>query len=393
MPTFLTPGVYVEEVPAVLPVEARRRMASAAAFIGLAPGGPLNVPMEITGWASFSRLFADPEAFWNGPFREGAYLAHAVFGFFANGGQRCWVLRVDRPEEAIDDAGGRRGIEAFSVLPDIDAVCVPDLAPPGGEVDESFMRRAQAHLIAHAEREGRMVILDPPPDQLPQDVLEWRMNSAGYDSKFATLYWPWIEVTDPLTRRPALVPPSGHVAGIWARTDRLRGVHAAPANQAVLGAHGLAFAITGMEQGHLNRVGINCIRSFPARGIRVWGARTLSSDPEWRYIHHRRFVDFVSRSLMDELRWAVFEPNDPALWVEIRVAAESFLSRLWREGALLGATPAEAFFVRCDESLNPPEVVEAGQVLIEVGIALVRPAEFVVFRLAPTGANPTEVAV
>jgi phage tail sheath protein FI len=192
---------------------------------------------------------------------------------------------------------------------------------------------------------------------------------------------------------PMLVPPSGHIAGIWARTERLRGVHAAPANQAVLGAHGLAYAITSAEQGQLNQLGINCLRNFAARGIRVWGARTLSSDPQWRYIQHRRFVDFVSRSLTEELQWALFEPNDPALWVEIRVAAESFLSRLWREGALLGATPAEAFFVRCDESLNSLEVIGAGQVLVEIGIALVRPAEFIVFRLAPTGANPTEVAV
>jgi phage tail sheath protein FI len=238
-----------------------------------------------------------------------------------------------------------------------------------------------------------MVILDPPPNQSPQEVLDWRGNVAGYDSKCAALYWPWIEVTNPLTRRPILIPPSGHIAGIWARTDRLRGVHAAPANLAVLGAHGLGFAITAPEQSQLNRVGINCIRSFASRGIRVWGARTLSSDPEWRYIHHRRFVDFVSRSLMDELRWAVFEPNDPALWVEIRVAAESFLSRLWRDGALLGATPADAFFVRCDDALNPPEVVAAGQVLVEIGIALVRPAEFIVFRLASTGEDPTEVAV
>jgi Bacteriophage tail sheath protein len=234
-----------------------------------------------------------------------------------------------------------------------------------------------------------MAILDCPPDMLPQDILEWRMNTAGYDSKFAALYYPWIEVMNPLTNQPMLVPPSGHVAGVWCRTDSTRGVHKAPANEVTLGVNGLGFQITQAEQGGLNKVGINCIRSFPGRGIRIWGARTLSSDPEWRYINVRRLFNYIAESIMEGTQWSVFEPNDERLWMQLRIAASNFLTRTWREGALFGATPEQAFFVKCDAETNPPEVIEAGQVICEIGIAPVKPAEFVVFRLSQFSAGGT----
>jgi uncharacterized protein len=227
-----------------------------------------------------------------------------------------------------------------------------------------------------------MAVLDCPPDMLPQEILEWRMNTAGYDSKFAALYYPWIEVQNPLTNQPMMIPPSGHVAGLWCRTDASRGVHKAPANEVVMGANGLGFQITGAEQGGLNKVGINCIRAFPGRGIRVWGARTLSSDPEWRYINVRRLFNFVSESIMEGTQWSVFEPNDEKLWIQLRIAATNFLTRVWSDGALFGSTPGQAFYVKCDSETNPPEVIEAGQVICEIGIAPVKPAEFVVFRLS-----------
>ena len=248
-------------------------------------------------------------------------------------------------------------------------------------------------MIAHCEGAGdRMAILDAPPNLLPQEILEWRMNTAGYDSKFATLYYPWIEVMDPLTNQPMLVPPSGHVAGVWCRTDATRGVHKAP------GQRGRAWASTGSasrsrrrEQGGLNKVGINCIRSFPGRGIRIWGARTLSSDPEWRYINVRRLFNYIAESIMEGTQWSVFEPNDERLWMQLRIAASNFLTRTWREGALFGATPEQAFFVKCDAETNPPDVIEAGQVICEIGIAPVKPAEFVVFRLSQYSAGASEV--
>jgi uncharacterized protein len=238
-----------------------------------------------------------------------------------------------------------------------------------------------------------MAILDTPPNLLPQDVLEWRMNTAGYDSKMAALYYPWIEVMNPLTKRPMMMPPSGHVAGVWCRVDGTRGVHKAPANEVILGANGLGFQVTHAEQGGLNKVGINCVRAFPGRGIRIWGARTLSSDPEWRYINVRRLFNYVSESIMEGTQWSVFEPNDQLLWMRLSASVRSFLLRTWRSGALFGATPDEAFYVKCDAETNPPEVVEAGQVVCEIGISPVKPAEFVVFRLSQfAGGGEAEVA-
>jgi phage tail sheath protein FI len=189
-------------------------------------------------------------------------------------------------------------------------------------------------------------------------------------------------VKDPLSELPTLIPPCGHVAGVWARTDATRGVHKAPANEAILGINGLGFTTTDTEQGDLNRAGVNCIRSFPGRGIRVWGARTLSSDAEWRYLNVRRLFNFISDSIRQGTQWAVFEPNDEHLWIQLQIAVSNFLTVSWREGALFGGTPDEAFYVKCDKETNPQVVVDAGQVVTEIGIAPVKPAEFVVFHIS-----------
>src|SRR4051794_4817113 len=506
MPTYLTPGVYVEEVPSAnKPIEGVS--TSIAAFVGLAPGGPVNTPMRISNWTQFAKIYGDPNEPDNGPFMEGAYLAHSVYGFFQNGGSPCWIVRVGddgggaaaapraalpaaadatvetyrvvaldsgngdvsvevteepsagdgadktytvkvsagseneeytglttkkgrsnlatkvnassklvkveetgaslpeaqrapatgsyklsapsidpgkvKPTHFEGDVAKRQGMGGLAAVDEITIVCMPDimtLAEGDGDVQ---MRDLQGKMIAHCENAGdRMAILDSPPNLLPQEVLEWRMNTAGYDSKFAALYYPWIEVMNPLTNQPMMVPPSGHVAGLWCRTDATRGVHKAPANEVVMGANGLGFQITQAEQGGLNKVGINCIRAFPGRGIRVWGARTMSSDPEWRYINVRRLFNYVSESIMEGTQWSVFEPNDEKLWIQLRIAASNFLTRVWNDGALFGSTPDQAFYVKCDSETNPPEVIEAGQVICEIGIAPVKPAEFVVFRLS-----------
>jgi phage tail sheath protein FI len=526
MPTYLTPGVYVEEVPSQSkPIEGVG--TSIAAFVGLAPGGPINTPLRISNWTQFARAFGDPREPENGPFMEGAYLAHSVYGFFQNGGGLCWVVRVgdagDAPaaqaalpaaadasveafravalkgaageqvklelsEESpaagakkdgddgksaeqtpsyrlvvsagseqevfeglslkkgrgylatkvnaasklisIEETGAslpeaqrvpasgtyalvlpsipaakiepshfegdvarREGMGGLAAVDEITMVCMPDLMTLAANGSDVHLRDLQGKMIAHCENAGdRLAILDAPPNLLPQDVLEWRQQTAGYDSKFATLYYPWLEVMDPLTNQPLLVPPSGHVAGVWARTDSTRGVHKAPANEVVMGVNGLGFQVTQEEQGGLNRTGINCIRAFPGRGIRVWGARTLSSDPEWRYLNVRRLFNYVSESIMEGTQWAVFEPNDERLWMQLKIAASNFLRRTWREGALFGATPEQAFFVKCDSETNPPDVIEAGQVIVEIGIAPVKPAEFVVFRISQYSADASEVA-
>jgi phage tail sheath protein FI len=515
MPTYLTPGVYVEEIPSAnKPIEGVG--TAVAAFVGLAPGGPINAPVRISNWTQFAKIFGDPVNPDNGPFMEGSYLAHSVYGFFQNGGSLAWIVRVGRESDqpaaraalpaandnsiealravALDggdqitveitqdmptgggegDGGGegggdssppdphytvivtrghdreefpgvtlkkgrtnvatkvnassklirleetgaslpdiqiapgkytlsppaiepgtiepsdfegdvarRRGMGGLAALDEVTMVLMPDIMTLAVNGDGAQVRDLQGKMIAHAENAGdRMAILDPPPDLLPQDILEWRMNTAGYDSKMSALYWPWIEVMDPLTNRPLMVPPSGHVAGVWCRTDATRGVHKAPANEVVLGANGLAFQLTQAEQGELNRVGINCIRAFSGRGIRIWGARTLSSDPEWRYINVRRIFNYISESIMQGTQWSVFEPNDETLWTSLRISASNFLTRTWRSGALFGTTPDQAFYVKCDAETNPPDVVEAGQVVCEIGIAPVKPAEFVVFRLS-----------
>jgi phage tail sheath protein FI len=172
------------------------------------------------------------------------------------------------------------------------------------------------------------------------------------------------------------------MAGVWARSDGTRGVHKAPANEVVRGAISLELNITKGEHDQLNPVGINCIRSFPGRGIRVWGARTLSSDPAWRYINVRRLFNYLEESILEGTQWVVFEPNDMDLWERVKRTVNSFLVRVWRDGALFGATPAEAFYVKCDSENNPSETIDAGQLIVDIGVAPVKPAEFVVFRIA-----------
>ena len=288
-----------------------------------------------------------------------------------------------KPNHFEGDVAKRQGMGGLAAVDEVTMVCMPDLMTLSSNGDDAQLRDLQGKMIAHCENAGdRMAILDAPADLLPQEILEWRMNTAGYDSKMAALYYPWIEVMDPLTNRPMMIPPSGHVAGVWCRTDGTRGVHKAPANEVIMGANGLGFQVTHAEQGGLNKVGINCIRAFSGRGIRIWGARTLSSDPEWRYINVRRLFNFVAESIMEGTQWSVFEPNDERLWKQLEISASNFLRRVWSDGALFGSDPSQAFYVKCDAETNPPEVIEAGQVVCEIGIAPVKPAEFVIFRLS-----------
>jgi phage tail sheath protein FI len=238
----------------------------------------------------------------------------------------------------------------------------------------------------------RVAVLDTPPGLSPQQVKDWRVDYAGYDSKYAALYYPWVKVFDPATGGNEFVPPSGHMSGVWARNDDTRGVHKAPANEVVRGAIVVETHLTKNEQELLNPEGINCIRAFPGRGIRVWGARTLSSDPAWRYLNVRRLFNYLEESILGGTQWVVFEPNDDALWAKIRRTVSSFLVMEWRKGALFGLTPGEAFFVKCDRDNNTAESIDAGQVVCEIGVAPVKPAEFVIFRLSQFSGGASEVS-
>jgi len=505
MPTYLSPGVYVEEVSSgSKPIEGVG--TAVAAFVGFAERGPVNDPTLVTNWTQFTSKF--------GAFMPGSYLAHAVYAYFLNGGGSAYVVRIGangdangakaaraelmpapaeggnaqkgyaiealeggatgdeisveiadasepnddafklvvkqngresevydnlttrkgpnnvvtkvkaesklitieetkgsgalavppkgtfalsggeapsatsiavEPNEYVGSAADRTGFAGLEAVDEVTMLAVPDLAAALQQemITLEQFKSVQLAMIAHCElMADRVAILDPPPALNAQRIKEWRVDDAGYDSKYATLYWPWLKIMDPLSGAPTFMPPSGTVSGIWARNDDTRGVHKAPANEVCRGVVSLETNITKGEHDQLNPVAVNCIRSFPGQGIRVWGARTLSSDPEWRYLNVRRLFNYVEESILRGTNWVVFEPNDYKLWESVTRTGESFLRRVWRDGALFGQTAAEAFFVKCDAENNPPENRDVGILTVEIGIAPVKPAEFVVFRIS-----------
>lgn len=392
MAEYLAPGVYVEEVPsAVKPIAGVG--TSTAGFVGIAadipsanmpakPGGGSYTqaaalsPQPVNNWEEFKKKFGDFST-------ANQYLAHAVYGFFNNGGTRCWVIRVTTTDD-VDNA-----IDLFKDIDEIALVAAP--LPPS--VAQSALNAIQANLVSHCQlMEDRVALLDCARDITNDNLVPssddsgiWRpaANPKGYGAFF----FPWIEVSDPLQPMGTriAVPPSGHLAGIYSRSDAQRGVHKAPANEVVMGALGLRYRIGKPLQGSLNPLGINCIREFSGT-IKVWGGRTLASDPsgdpEWKYINVRRLINFIRESIDEGTQWVVFEPNDQALWAKINRNITAFLTNVWRSGALFGSTPQEAFFVKCDGETNPQEVRDLGQVVTEIGLSVVKPAEFVIFRIS-----------
>ncbi|MEM7330555.1 MAG: phage tail sheath subtilisin-like domain-containing protein [Chloroflexota bacterium] len=504
--TYLSPGVYVEEVDrGTKPIQGVG--TSIAAFVGVTEEASikrvnrktgaseivesrLNKPTLITSWTNYTSVFGD--------FAPGAYMPHAVYGYFANGGGPCYITSiraisdvsegataatVDVPantkgnsfvvtativgdvgnnlsitithdatdegkdatsfsmtvgdetqsglvmkksddnfvgkatfravslslfgaasampnegtfllsggglpklteQDFIGSAAERTGIAGMEAIDDVRLVTCPDLMASydGSEESKTLVRSVQQAMVAHCERmRYRFAILDTPPGLNVQEVQDWQ-NYLNVDSSYAAMYYPWVEIPDLAEGGTILVPPSGVMAGIYNRTDSDRGIHKAPANETVLGVVSLENEISRNEQALLNPRGINCIRSFAGRGIRVWGARTLSSDGSWRYINVRRLFIHVAASLDTGLQWVVFEPNNDALWAKVRRDVTAFLRSIWGSGALFGQSESQAFYVKCDAELNSPEVIDLGQLIVEVGIAPVKPAEFVIFRLS-----------
>jgi hypothetical protein len=286
--------------------------------------------------------------------------------------------------------GARRGLGALEDIDDIGLVAVPDLmAAP--QLSSGFgpaeIRAVQAAMVGACERrKDRFAILDAPCTCDTEEIREWR---RGVDTKYAALYHPWLRVTGAGGRGGVrTIPPSGHVAGVYARCDRERGIHKAPANELLEEVVGLDRTLSLELQGLLTHEHVNCLRAFPGRGIRVWGARTLSSDEAWRYVNVRRLVTMIERSIEEGTQWAVFEDNTPELWKQVIRSISGFLRELTRRGFLVGETDEEAFYVKCDEETNPPEVVDAGQLVCEIGVAPVRPAEFIVFRIGQRTEDP-----
>ncbi len=286
----------------------------------------------------------------------------------------------------VGDPGERTGLGGLEALDDVRLVLCPDIFAgyDGSDKAKERVKMVQDAMITHCElMRYRFAIIDAPPGLNAQQAKEWR-NYVNFDTSYAALYYPWIKIADlsGSGSTTKMVPPSGHVVGVYNRTDGERGVHKAPANEIVRGAIDLELNVSRGEQDTLNPIGVNCIRSFPGRGIRIWGARTLSSDGSWRYINVRRLFIVVEASIEIGMQWVVFEPNDQALWARVRRDANAFLAGIWSSGALFGLTPSDAFYVKCDEELNPARVRDLGQLIVEIGMAPVKPAEFVIFRIS-----------
>ncbi len=406
MPNYSTPGVYIQEVSSgARPIQAVG--TSTAAFVGVPPlsGAHLDEAVAINNREQFRREFC-------GDATEATPLAHAVFGFFLNGGQRCYVVNVGEGGALTGSGNKKKGLD---LLEAIDEVAI--VAAPGYSDTASYDA-----VLTHCERmEDRVAVLDAPEeveniDRLkevgaaPAAPTSRRTRREGAeegvaepapappaaglrprqsDRGFGAFYFPWITVADPLApTRLVNCPPSGHLAGIYARVDGNRGVHKAPANEVINGALNLTYRLTNAEQGALNDNGVNCLRFFQREGFRVWGARTLA-DPssEWRYLNVRRLFNMVEESIAKSTRWVVFEPNDRSLWKSIERDVRAFLLQLWRDGALMGSSPEQAFFVMCNEETNPPESIDQGRVVTRIGLAPVKPAEFVIFQIGQTAAG------
>jgi phage tail sheath protein FI len=387
MPTYFAPGVYVEEVPPVArPIAGVG--TSTAAFVGEADrldAADVGKPKKFTNWKEFSEFIKGAGASDTTPIYTTAnrVLALAVFGFFNNGGTACYVVPVA--------AGGMATLAApLETLEAIDEIAI--VAAPGVE---DVARKGE--LLDHCfKMEDRVAVLDgvktPASDSTPGDIYGGAMPGGGPTTpdkfSYGALYFPWLKVNNPLFTdggtEPKLVdqPPSGHVAGIWARVDGVRGVHKAPANEGVNGIVDLERPISRDKQKSLNPPGVNVIRPFGGAPM-VYGARTLGGDRngEYRYLNVRRFMNFLKESIDEGTQFVVFEPNNPALWQRIIRSVSDFLYNQWRDGALFGETPKQAFFVKCDAETNPASVREAGQVVTEIGVAVTKPAEFVIFRI------------
>ena len=300
-----------------------------------------------------------------------------------------------RDVEGVRD--DRTGVQGLLEIDEITIMACPDLMRA---YEAGLMNLDQVHgvmdlMVSNCEGAAsgdipnppnRMVVLDPPPNRYkPQDVSNWLAEEFNRRSQFAALYYPWIKVANPRDNgRPIAIPPCGYMMGVWARTDETRGVYKAPANEVPRGVLGLAYDCNFREQELLNPQGINCIRSFNNQGIRVWGARTLvePDQTEWRYINVRRLMSYIEKSVELGTQWAVFEPNDEDLWARVTRTISNFLTNLWRQGALMGSSPSQAFYVKCDGELNTPDSMILGRLYVEVGVAPVRPAEFVIFRFS-----------
>jgi phage tail sheath protein FI len=420
MPEYVAPGIHVEET-SFRAKSIEGVSTSTTAFAGVTRQGPFytgpsddgggdrreELPELLTSFTDFERIYGGIADLATGT----NYLAHAVRAFFDNGGRRLFVSRVvpqalredaklgRAPKEGHADGADRLGdvnaddygeaLRAFERNEDVSIVAAPDAA---AQANESVRRAVNDRLITHVSRHRayRIAVLDTPRDQTPTQALEVR---SRVNSHRAALYYPWVVVANPLapgdkaTPAELTLPPSGFICGIYARTDVQRGVWKAPANEVVLGALRFESNINLAQQELLNAAGVNCLRFFRGRGYRVWGARTASLDPEWKYVNVRRYFDYLERSIDRGTQWVVFEPNGERLWAHVTQLVSSFLYNEWVSGALVGTSSKEAFFVRCDRSTMTQDDLDNGRLICLIGVAAIKPAEFVIFRIGQKTAD------
>ncbi|ESQ15770.1 MAG TPA: phage tail sheath family protein [Chromatiaceae bacterium] len=293
--------------------------------------------------------------------------------------------RVTATEYEGDEDHPKTGLKSLEDLEEISIIAAPGSSHSTGVDTGTDVWRL---LIAHCERmRYRVAVLDSQNDQL---ITEVRANRSTIDTTRAGLYYPWVQIADPVTERDIYLPPSGFVTGIFARNDIERGVHKAPANEVLRLAKSLQININTSQQEVLNPDGVNVIRFFEGRGFRLWGARTTTSDPEWKYMNVRRYFAYLERSIEKGTQWAVFENNGRTLWSNVRSTIEDFLFNEWKEDHLAGATPEQAFFVRCDRSTMTQNDIDNGRMICLIGVAPLRPAEFVIFRIGQKTADSSD---
>jgi hypothetical protein len=420
---YRAPGVYYE-----MPGPARAQPAFRTAIPVFAGFGDWvsrkQVPSvgihRVDHWQQFAHLCKpSPES----------YLGYAVRGFFENGGEHCFVMLAQGNEDSAAKMSGAL-MRLFSPgaaldnCEDVDLVCVPDaMSPDIREAGAHAVQDIQSAALEHCARMGdRFAILDTAGSErgldaaledrgIDQAISQWR----SLPPEHGALYFPWVYVRkslwthsdtgsgamlpcDELMREnreagaagfhiPVLVPPCGHIAGIYCRTDSRVGVHKAPANEVIEGMLAPGVNLTDAEHGTLNEAGVNCLRGSGGRGIRVWGARTLSGQASWRYINVRRLFLTLTRWIRQNMQDIVYEGNDPALWERVAQRLTVHCQELFDRGALMGDSPAQAFYVKCDDETNTRESREAGTIITDIGLAPAVPAEFVVVRITQSASS------
>ncbi len=367
----LAPGVYLEDV---FPAPGPSLLTGVPAFLGYAgpaARAPVNEPQPLTLWPQFEKQF--------GPVPAGGFLGYAVRGFFENGGGLCYAVRLDDSASGLDAL--RAGLTGLRAVDAIDLVCAPDImrSSTPDPLEPGDVTGLQAEVLADCRLAGgRFAILDAVLTSDTGTVEEQRAALPSEDD--GAIYHPWLWAPG-TGGEPLYVPPCGHVAGLYARSDLQAGPVRPPANMIIDGVLDLRVRLADEDIGRLYAQGVNCLRALPGRGIRVWGARTLSDDVAWIHVSARRVFLTVGRWVERFMAEVLFERSDIRLWVRIMRELTAYLDSLFQRGALRGRTPDEAFYVKCDGETNPPEITSAGLLVTVVGLALTAPAEFIFVRI------------